>query len=107
LARPAFALHQPRNQDLEPLDALWHVLNFFAPALGIGILAPTMAKLFWRAELRAIGWLRLVALALGVSALALIGGLLVLGQDGRTATYAAMIVATAVSLWWAGFRPFR
>ena len=97
----------PGRQDLEPLDAFWHVLNFFAPALGIGMLAPTLAKLFWRAELRAVAWLRLVAVALGAAALALIGGLLVLGQDGRIATYTAMIAAAAVSLWWTGFRPFR
>ena len=48
-----------------------------------------------------------VAVALGAATLALIGGLLVLGQDGRIATYTAMIAAAAVSLWWTGFRPFR
>ena len=105
-ALPVLALHQLRRQDLEPLDALWHLLNFFAPALGVGILAPTLAKLLWRSELRAIAWSRLVAVALGAAALALIGGLLVLGQDGRIATYGAMVAATARGLWWGGFRPF-
>jgi hypothetical protein len=105
-ALPVLALHQLRRQDLEPLDALWHLLNFFAPALGVGILAPTLAKLLWRSELRAIAWSRLVAVAVGAAALALIGGLLVLGQDGRIATYGAMVAATASGLWWVGFRPF-
>jgi hypothetical protein len=37
----------------------------------------------------------------------LIGGLVLLGHDGRMATYAAMVVVIAFSLWWIGFRPFR
>jgi len=106
-ALPAFALHQFWKADLEPLDALWHVLNFFAPALGVGILAPTLAKLFWRSELRGAAWSRLVAVTLAVAAGALVGGLLVFGQDGRMATYGVMTAATAVGLWWVGFRPFR
>ena len=106
-ALPAFALHQFWKADLEPLDALWHVLNFFAPALGVGILAPTLAKVLWRSELRGAAWSRLVAVTLAVAAGALVGGLLVLGQDGRMATYGVMTAATAVGLWWVGFRPFR
>ena len=36
--------------------------------------------------------------------LRLIGGLAVFGRDGRMATYAALVVASALALWWAGFR---
>ena len=28
-----------------PLDATWHLLNFFAPALGTGLIAADLAKL--------------------------------------------------------------
>jgi hypothetical protein len=89
-----------------PLDALWHLLNFFAPALGVGVLAPLFAKALWRSALRGrlpalIGWTTLAC------AVALVGGLVVLGRDGRMATYGAMVVAAALALWLAGFRPSR
>ena len=83
------------------------MLDFFAPALGVGSLAATLAKLVWRSELRTAGWLRLAVVSSVAAALALIGGLLVLGQDGRMGTYGAMVAATALGLWWSGFRPFR
>jgi hypothetical protein len=82
-------------------------LNFFAPALGLGCIASALAKLFWRSELKRVAWWRLAAVASGCAAAALVGGLVVLGHDGRLATYAAMVLATALSLWWFGFRPFR
>jgi len=33
-----------------------------------------------------------------------IAGLVAFGRDGRMATYAAMVTASAVALWWAAFR---
>lgn len=88
-------------------DAIWHILNFLAPAVGTGVLAASMAKLLWRSELKAVRWLRLCAIAVGAAATVLIGGLVLLGHDGRIATYAAMVAVIALSLWWVGFRPFR
>jgi hypothetical protein len=83
------------------------LLNLFAPALAVGLLASAGAKLLWRADLARIGWFRLGAIASGCAAIALVGGLVVLGHDGRMATYLAMLLATALGLWWFGFRPFR
>ena len=102
-----FALGQLGRLQLEQFHVLWHVLDFFAPALGVGILATTLAKLLWRSELRLIAWLRLTLGASVAAGLALVAGLLVFGQDGRVATYGAMVAATALGLWWIGFRPFR
>jgi hypothetical protein len=34
-------------------------------------------------------------------------GLVVFGRDGRMATYAGMVLATAGALWWRGFGPGR
>jgi hypothetical protein len=34
---------------------------------------------------------------------ALLGGLVLSGRDGRMATYAAMVLANAAALGWAGF----
>ena len=86
-----------------PLDTLWHLLNFFAPAVGIGVLAPTMAKLLWRRRLKAVPWARLSLWTAGGAAAALLAGLVVFGRDGRMATYALAVLGSAVALWWAGF----
>ena len=86
-----------------PIDAFWHVLNFFAPALGVALVAGGLAKLLWWRELAGVGWLRLSAWAAAASALVLAGGLVVFGHDGKMATYGAMVVACAFVLWWVGF----
>jgi hypothetical protein len=86
-----------------PLDATWHLLNFFAPALGVALITSGLAKLLWRRELGGVTWRRLVLWTATGAALALLAGLLVFGRDGRMATYALLIVVVAVALWWAGF----
>jgi hypothetical protein len=89
------------------IGAFWHFFNFFAPAVGLGAIAALLAKLLWWRELRAARWLRLALWAAGASAVVLIAGLLVFGRDGRMATYAGMVVASALALWWAGFAARR
>jgi uncharacterized membrane protein len=86
-----------------PLDAIWHALNFFAPALGMAVLAASAAKLLWRRDLAAVPWLRLAMSAASAGVVVLIGGLVVFGRDGKMATYAALVVAAALALWLAGF----
>ena len=86
-----------------PLDALWHALNFSAPALGLAVLAASAAKLLWRHDLVAVSWFRLAFWAALAGMAVLIGGLVVLGRDGKMATYAALVVTTALALWVAGF----
>jgi hypothetical protein len=86
-----------------PLDALLHALNFLAPAAAVAVLAAGAAKLLWRRELAAVPWLRLVLWGAVAGAVALVGGLVAFGRDGKMATYGALVVATALALWWAGF----
>ena len=90
-----------------PLDALNHLLNLFLPALGLGLLASAATKLLWRRELAAVGWRRLAVSASVVSALVVLGGLVLFGRDGKMATYGAMVLACALTLWWRGFGPGR
>jgi hypothetical protein len=90
-----------------PLDALWHLLNLFAVPALLGLLAASAAKLLWRRELSGCRWRPLATWAVAAAAAAALAGLLVFGRDGRMATYAAMVSATAVSLWWRGFGPGR
>ena len=85
------------------LDAFWHLANFLAPAFGVAAIAAGFSKLIWRRALAGVGWRRLAAWAAGANTLVLIVGLALQGRDGVMSTYAAMVVASAVALWWAGF----
>jgi hypothetical protein len=86
-----------------PVDALWHLLNFIGPALGVALIATACAKLSWRRELAAVSWRRMALWATGAGVLSLVAGLVVFGRDGKMATYGALVVATALALWWVGF----
>jgi hypothetical protein len=86
-----------------PLDALWHLLNLFVPAVATGLLAAAAAKLLWRRELAPVPWSRLAGPAALAGSVVTLAGLVVFGRDGRMATYGAMVLATALTLWWRGF----
>ena len=89
---------------MDTLGAFWHLANFLAPAAGVGLIAALLAKLLWWRPLGGVAWWRLWAWA-GVAALLVsIAGLVLFGRDGKMATYAALVAATAIALWWAGFR---
>ncbi|MCW7537148.1 hypothetical protein OOT46_04690 [Aquabacterium sp. A7-Y] len=88
-----------------PLDALWHLLNFFAPAAALGLLSACFVKLAWRGQLKGVAWRRLAAWSGAGAALALVAGLVVLGRDGRMLTYLAMVLASALALAWVGWGP--
>lgn len=96
-----------RHRKLGPLDALWHVANFFAPAIGVALLSASIAKLLWRRELKPVPWKRLAGWAAAASAAVLLGGLVLFGRDGKMATYGAMVLACAAALWWSGFAARR
>jgi hypothetical protein len=90
-----------------PFDALNHLVNLLLPALALGLLASGLSKLLWRSALRSVAWQRLAGWACGAALLALLAGLVIAGRDGRMATYAGMVLASAVALWWVGFGPGR
>jgi hypothetical protein len=88
---------------MSPLDALLHLGNFLAPALGVALIAGLAAKLLWRRELMAVPLLRLWLWGSAAGAASLIAGLVILGRDGKMLTYAGLVATTALALWWAGF----
>ncbi len=91
-----------------PIDAFWHLANLFLPSLMLGALSAALAKLLWRRELGRVRWAPLAGAAAAAAALVALAGLIVFGRDGRIATYAAMVLACALALWWRGFlRPPR
>jgi hypothetical protein len=87
---------------MSPLAFINHLFNFIAPALAVGYLC-ALAGLIGRigargAESRMAWWKQgLVNFAAGATALA--GGLIALGQDGRLASYAALVLACGTSQW--------
>ena len=87
---------------MHPITALWHFVNFLAPAIGIGCIAAGLAKLIWRRDFKGVAWLRLSAGTGAAMAAVSAAGLVLLGHDGKMATYAAMVLACAFVLWWAG-----
>ena len=90
-----------------PVDAILHLLNLFAAAAGMGALSAAAVKLLWRRELAGVPWLRLMAWSSGAAAAITVAGLVIGGRDGRMATYAAMVLASAAALWWVAFGPGR
>ena len=62
-----------------------------------------MAKLLWRRDLKSVGWARLSLWVFAACALVTVAGLVVFGHDGKIATYAAMVGACTLTLWWFGF----
>ena len=90
-----------------PIDAVWHVLNFFAPALGVGVITAALARLVWWRELRGAGLARLATWAVGGCAVGLVAALIVFGRDGKMAGYALMLAGGSLALWWGGLRTAR
>jgi len=88
---------------LGPLDAFWHLLNFFGPALGLAVIAPLLAKLLWWRDLKSVAWMRLALPVALACASVSVAGLVVFGHDGKMATYAAMVGVCGLTLWWFGF----
>ena len=85
-------------------NALNHLVNFFLPALTMALLVPTLARLVWRAELKGKAWRGQVKWSALANAGVLIVGLVLTGQDGAVVTYAGLVLASALVVWWTGWR---
>ncbi len=81
-----------------------HVLNFLLPAVAMAFLVPSLARLVWWKTLRPTAWWRQVQIAALFNAAVLVAGLLILGRDGAMHTYAGLVLAAALSVWWTGLR---
>lgn len=83
-----------------PIDLLFHLLSFVAPAFGVALGVAFAARLM---GLGAAGrWWKPVALNFGAGVAVLAGGLWFFGNDGKMATYAALVAAVASVQWLAG-----
>lgn len=82
-----------------PLDILFHLLSFVAPALAVAALVAFAARVFMPRRSGLMAWWVQFALnsAAGVAVLA--AGLWHFGVDGKMATYAALAAGVALCQW--------
>lgn len=83
---------------------LSHLVNFLLPAVAMALLVPSLARLVWWKSLASAGWWPQVKVAAAVNLVVLVLGLLVLGRDGAMWTYAGLVLASALTVWWTGLR---
>ena len=81
------------------LDQLNHFINFLAPALAVAVVLAILGRLLMKKSPRALGLLSQTAINFIVGTLALGLGLWFFGNDGKMASYAAMVLMTATSQW--------
>ena len=89
---------------MTPLQQFWHLANFLAPALLTAAIAAALVKWLWRRELANVSWFGLTFWAALAGEAAMIGGWMLVGRDGATATYAAMVLAVALAWLLAGWK---
>ena len=83
-----------------------HLLNFMAPAAFVALLLLLLTRLFAhfykQKRPASTGWRAELAIIFIVNLLVLVAGLVVFGADGKIASYAALVLASAVSHWLLG-----
>ena len=82
-----------------PLDLLTHWFNFVAPAFSVAVLVVVLANLGSAAPVRKSALVLQSAVNAGVCVAVMLAGLWLWGQDGKMATYCAMVLACATTQW--------
>lgn len=85
-----------------PLDFVFHLLGFFAPAFAVAAGTALAARWLGLQGAAARSWWVPVAINFVVGGLVSIAGLAYFGRDGKMLTYAALLVAVASSQWLIG-----
>jgi len=80
-----------------PLDALYHAVNFMAPAAALAVLLVLGGRLIRSKAALALSWRAQVAINFVAGCAVLVAGLAVLGRDGKMLTYGALVLACATS----------
>ena len=87
-----------------------HILNFLAPAAALALLLVLLGRIFSRFLASKKPLTQSIsaqaAIIFIVNVLVLAAGLVLFGNDGKMATYAALVLASAVCQWvlWRGWR---
>lgn len=81
------------------LSAFNHLLNFLAPALVLGFAMASVAPLLRRRWRSSRTWWMQGAINSVAGVTALVAGLFFFGNDGKMASYAALVALVATSQW--------
>ena len=85
-----------------PLDVLFHLFNFVAPALFTGMMLALAARYVLRQKSARLSLPAQAAINSIAGVAVLAAGLWYFGRDGKMGTYAALVVVCATSQWLAG-----
>lgn len=86
---------------MPPLDVLLHLMGFAAPALFVALAVVFGSRLLGGGP-AALRWWGQFAIDFTVGLAVLAAGLWHFGVDGKMATYAALVAATATAQWLLG-----
>ena len=84
-----------------PLDQIFHALNFAAPAWGVALFCVIFTRFAarrWLPVASAGLWTQVWVQAL-IGSVALVGGLMLWGVDGKMATYGVLVGVCALVQW--------
>jgi hypothetical protein len=82
-----------------PIDLLFHLLNFVAPALVVALLVGLCARFVMPNRGLAPVFIKQLAINFIACLAVLLLGLWFFGRDGKMATYAAMVLVSATGQW--------
>ncbi len=83
-----------------PLDLINHLLNYAAPAVFVGVFVALLAPWVLGRDRGNTSTVVRAAVNSGVGVVVLAAGLWFFGNDGKMASYLALVVASAVSQFW-------
>jgi len=84
---------------MNAIDWFWHIVNFMAPALWLGLAMAAWDKLTHRKTACFGRWWCSLLLDWGIGIAVLLGGLAVTDHDGRIFTYAVLVLAVSTWRW--------
>jgi hypothetical protein len=87
-----------------PLDLLWHLAGFLAPAAAVALLVSLAARILMPESARQGSWAAALVLDFAAGTAALLAALWLSGRDGTMAGYGALVLAAASSQWLLGQR---
>lgn len=80
-------------------DLVLHLLNFMAPAVFVSAVTVALSRLGRKKQTPLLGLWPQLALNFTICLSVLLAGLWFFGRDGKMATYAALVVLSALCQW--------
>ena len=81
-------------------NLILHLANFVLPAMVLGMVLAVLAPVFTRNRTSARVLFAQAAINSVAGVLVLVAGLVLFGNDGKMATYGALVIATGTAQWW-------